>query len=115
LLVQKRLSSRHRHCRTESASHGAVLVDGVAGVRRVRGLAGTGAPEPADEANAHQLQASPAAHHEELLLDKSEPGRQGPEAARAENRPIEKSAASKTSYLYMPNFQARDAFEEACH
>lgn len=90
---KEKLSSGRRRCRT-AAPHGAVLVDGVAGrVRRVRGLPGTGAPEPADEAYAHQFQAPPIADHEELLRDKSESGRQGSQAARAKDRLIEKGAA----------------------
>lgn len=89
---KEKLSSGHRRCRT-AASHGAVLVDGVAGrVRRVRGLPGTGAPEPANEAYAHQFQAPSTANHEELLRDKSESGRQGSQAARAEDRLVEKGA-----------------------
>lgn len=95
------LSSGHRRCRA-AASHGAVLVDGVAGrVRRVRGLPGTGAPEPADEAYAHQFQAPSVANHEELFLDKSESGRQGPQATRAEDRSIEKGAAGTGSTFFI--------------
>lgn len=99
LLVQKRLSSRHCRCRTKSASYGTVLIDGITGIWCVRGLSGTGASEPADEANAHQLQASSVAYHEKLFLDKSKSGRQRPQATRAENRPIEKGAAGKISNL----------------
>lgn len=66
---RKEKLSSGRRCRT-AASHGAVLVDGVAGrVRRVRGLPGAGASEPADKAYAHQFQASSIANHEELLRD----------------------------------------------
>lgn len=97
---KEELSSGHR-CRT-AASHGAVLVDGVAGrVRCVRGLPGAGAPESADEAYAHQFQASSVANHEELLRDKSESGRQGPQAARAEDRSVEKGVAGTVSSVRM--------------
>lgn len=98
---KERLSSGRRRCRT-AASHGAVLVDGVAGcVRRVRGLPGTGAPEPADETYAHQFQAPPVANHEELLRDKSESGRQGSQATRAEDRPVEKGATGTEPSVFI--------------
>jgi len=94
---KEKLSSGRRHCRT-AASHGAVLIDGVAGcVRRIRGFPGTGAPESTNEAYAYQFQASPIANHEELLRDKSESGRQGPKATRAEDWPVEKGATGTSS------------------
>jgi len=98
---KEKLSSRRRRCRT-AASHGAVLVDGVAGcVRRVCGFPGTGAPEPANETYAHQFQAPSIANNEKLLRDKSESGCQGPQATRAEDWPIEKGAAGMGSSVCM--------------
>lgn len=51
--------------------------------------------QPANEADADIVQTSPATDNEELLFHQSEPRCQGPQAAGAEDRPLQEGLAGK--------------------
>ena len=89
------LSLCHRPERTLSLCHrsertGCVGPPGRrSGPRRLR-------PHSAQaEARAHELQAPPATHHEELLCPQPQPGRQGPEAAGTKDGTVQASSSGR--------------------